>query len=80
MLQMAFYVTPILFQPGMLNAHQWIIDYNPFAHLLELVRGPLVGTPPGMLTWIVGIVMAIVGWLLALALTERYLKRIAYWV
>ena len=80
MLQMAFYVTPILFQPGMLKDHRWIIDYNPFAHLLELVRGPLVGAAPDMLTWTVGIVMAVAGWLLALALTERYLKRIPYWV
>jgi lipopolysaccharide transport system permease protein len=80
MLQMAFYVTPIFFQPSMLRDHRWIIDYNPFAHLLELVRGPLVGTPPGILTWTVSIAMAITGWLFALALTERYLKRIPYWV
>jgi lipopolysaccharide transport system permease protein len=80
MLQMAFYVTPILFQPSMLKDHRWIIDYNPFAHLLELVRGPLVGTPPSALTWTVTIAMAVGGWLLALALTERYLKRIPYWV
>jgi lipopolysaccharide transport system permease protein len=64
----------------MLKDHRWIIDYNPFAHLLELVRGPLVGTPPSALTWTVTIAMAVAGWLLALALTERYLKRIPYWV
>jgi lipopolysaccharide transport system permease protein len=80
MLQMAFYVTPILFQPSMLKDHRWIIDYNPFAHLLELVRGPLVGAAPSMLTWTVGIVLAAAGWTVALALTERYLKRISYWV
>jgi lipopolysaccharide transport system permease protein len=80
MLQMAFYVTPILFQPRMLDKHQWIVQYNPFAHLLDLVRGPLIGTPPGFLTWCVTGIMAILGWVLALALTERYLKRIPYWV
>lgn len=80
MLQMAFYVTPILFPPSMLNKHQWILDYNPFAHLLDLVRGPLTGTAPSLLTWGVTTAMAVLGWLLALALTERYLKRIPYWV
>jgi lipopolysaccharide transport system permease protein len=80
MLQMAFYVTPILFPPSMLNKHQWIVDYNPFAHLLDLVRGPLTGNAPSLLTWGVTGAMAVMGWLLALALTERYLKRIPYWV
>jgi lipopolysaccharide transport system permease protein len=79
-LQMAFYVTPILFPPSMLNKHRWIVEYNPFAHLLDLVRGPLTGNAPSLLTWSVTGAMAVLGWLLALALTERYLKRIPYWV
>ena len=80
MLQMAFYVTPILFPPSMLKKHQWILDYNPFAYLLDLVRGPLTGHVPSLLTWGVTSAMAVLGWLLALTLTERYLKRIPYWV
>lgn len=80
LLQMAFYVTPILYPPRMLDKHQWIVDFNPFAHLLDLVRGPLVGSPPSLLTWCVTGAMAVLGWLLALALTERYLKRIPYWI
>lgn len=79
-LQMAFYVTPILFPSSMLKKHQWIVDYNPFAYLLDLVRGPLTGHAPSLLTWGVTGAMAILGWLLALALTDRYLKRIPYWV
>lgn len=80
MLQMAFYVTPILYPPSMLHKHRWILDYNPFAHLLDLVRAPLTGNAPSLLTWGVASAMAILGWWLALTLTERYLKRIPYWV
>ena len=79
-LQMAFYVTPILFAPSMLQEHRWIIEFNPFAYLLDVVREPLTGNAPSLLTWTVTGVMASLGWLLALSLTERYLKRIPYWV
>jgi lipopolysaccharide transport system permease protein len=79
-LQMAFYVTPILFAPSMLKEHRWIIEFNPFAYLLDLVREPLTGNAPSLLTWTVTGFMAALGWMLALTLTERYLKRIPYWV
>lgn len=80
MLQMIFYVTPILFHPGMLDKHRWIVEFNPFAYLLDLVRGPLIGNAPSLLTWGITGTMAVFGWLLALVLTERYLRRIPYWV
>ncbi|SFW26870.1 ABC transporter permease [Nitrosovibrio sp. Nv17] len=80
LLQVAFYVTPILFPPGMLDRHRWVLDYNPFAYLLDLVREPLIGHAPSLATWMIGGTMAATGWLLALALTERCLKRIPYWI
>ena len=81
LLQVAFYVTPILFHGGMLSGkHQWIVKYNPLAYLIDIVRQPLVGEIPKSSTWLLTASMAIVGWLLALALTGRYHKRIPYWV
>ncbi len=81
LLQVAFYVTPILFNGGMLaGKHQWIVEYNPLAYLIDIVRQPLVGEAPAALTWGVAIGMAVVGWALALAFTGRYHKRIPYWV
>jgi lipopolysaccharide transport system permease protein len=80
LLQVAFYITPILYRPGLLNRFSWIVTFNPLAYLLDLVRQPLIGQIPGMLTWSISIGMAALGWLFALWLTGRYSERIPFWV
>jgi lipopolysaccharide transport system permease protein len=80
LIQIAFYVTPILYRPDSLKRFAFIVDWNPLAHLIGLVRAPLIGEMPSLLSWEVCIGMAVIGWLLALTLTSRYLKRIPYWV
>ena len=80
LMQIAFYVTPIIFRPVALTRFSLIVRLNPLAHLIELVRAPLIGEWPTPITWGVAIGMAVFGWIFALALTGRYLKRISYWV
>jgi lipopolysaccharide transport system permease protein len=81
LLQVAFYVTPILFHGSMLTGkHQWIVEFNPLAYLIDIVRQPLVGEIPPAFTWELTIGMAVFGWLLALGMTGRYHRRIPYWV
>jgi lipopolysaccharide transport system permease protein len=78
--QVAFYLTPVLYRPEALTRYRWVVTFNPLAYLIEIVRAPLTGSAPRLVDWIVTVAMAIVGWLLALCLTGRYGKRIAYWV
>jgi len=80
LMQIAFYITPIIYHPSALRRFSFIIDFNPLAYLIDLVRAPLIGEFPSVLTWTVTIAMAVVGWIVALLLTGRYLKRIPYWV
>jgi len=80
LIQIAFYVTPIIYRPNALTRFSFIVACNPLAYLIELVRAPLTGQFPSLLTWAVSIGMAIVGWAVALVTTGRYLKRIPYWV
>ncbi|TDN67218.1 ABC transporter permease [Paraburkholderia sp. BL10I2N1] len=80
LMQIAFYVTPIIYRPNALTRFSLIVELNPLAHLIELVRAPLIGEIPSATTWAVTIAMAVLGWILALALTGRYLKRIPYWI
>jgi lipopolysaccharide transport system permease protein len=80
LMQMAFYITPILYRPKSLSRFTFVIEWNPLAYLVDLVRAPLIGQFPSAQTWGICAGMAAVGWLLALALTGRYLKRIPYWV
>lgn len=80
LVQVAFYVTPIIYRPNALNRFSFIVEWNPLAYLIDVVRAPLIGQIPSALTWGVTIGMAAIGWPIALLLTGRYLKRIPYWV
>ena len=80
LLQVAFYVTPILFDAKMLGKYDWIVRYNPLAYLVNIVREPLMGIYPSAVSWIVPLVMATVGWTIVFYLTGKYHKRIPYWV
>jgi len=80
LLQVAFYVTPILFDAKMLGKYDWIVRYNPLAYLVNIVREPLMGIYPNTVSWIVPLVMAMVGWIIVFYLTGKFHKRIPYWV
>lgn len=79
-LQVVFYITPILFKRDMLSKYPLLIDLNPFAHMIEIVRGPLLGEPVPTVSWLACLIMAVVGILVCLAFHGRYRARIPYWV
>ena len=82
LIQVFFYLTPIIWMPNAVNARvsTWIVNTNPAYHLLELVRGPILGYCPSLLSWCVGIGLGIIGMLVTLIFFGTYKKRIAYWV
>jgi lipopolysaccharide transport system permease protein len=82
-LNITFYLTPIVWDRKTLDHvewAQWLVTLNPLASLIEIVRAPILGTVPSLLTWQIVIGLAIGGWALALVLFRRYRYRIAYWV
>lgn len=81
-LQVAFYLTPIVWLPQSLpaNASAYLLDFNPAYHLLEIVRAPLLGHPPSAMNWAASGAMAAVGWAVALLFYGRFRRRIAYWL
>jgi len=81
-LQVVFYVTPIMWLPKLLpkRAGVYLLDANPFFHMLEVVRAPLLGALPSAANWTVSVAMAVLGWTMVLFLYGRYKRRIAYWL
>lgn len=81
-LQIFFYVTPIIWMPNLLPARTSVmmLDPNPFYHLLAIIRQPLLGHSPTLLNWSFCIFMSLVGWLLAIKFFDRYRSRVAYWL
>lgn len=81
-LQIFFYLTPIIWMPNLLPARTsvMVLDPNPFYHLIAIIREPLMGQPPTPLNWLVSLVMAILGFLLAIKFFDRFRSRVAYWL
>ncbi len=79
-LQVIFFVTPIFWSPATLPRRPAFIDWNPLYHLLELVRGPLLGHDVAGHSWLYALGLAAVGAPATLYLYRRAYARIAYWV
>jgi lipopolysaccharide transport system permease protein len=78
--QLAFFVTPILWKPELLgNATMWMA-LNPFYALLETVRGPLVEGGGAPLAWLAAVFYTALNVGLAGLLFARFRSRIAFWV
>jgi O-antigen export system, permease protein len=82
LLQIAFYITPIIWMPSLLpaRASMMLLDPNPVYHLLAIVREPLLGQAPTITNWLVSIGVFLSGSLFSILLFNKYRARISYWL
>jgi ABC-type polysaccharide/polyol phosphate export permease len=80
LIQVALFLTPIMWKPEMLGRLQWTVNLNPLYHYLEVVRAPLLGAVPTVTTWVAIFAMTIGGYVVTLAFFARFRARVAYWV
>jgi len=78
---LVFLITPIFWQrSGMAPSKAWLVDYNPFYHLIEIGRRPLLGQFAAPIDWVVSASIA-AGLLLAGSLVFMNMRRkIYYWI
>jgi ABC-2 type transport system permease protein len=74
------FVTPIFWPVERLGNHLWIAYLNPFYHLIEITRGPLIGITPEGISWIVTIVFALLGNTAAFILFFLTRRRLVLWM
>ncbi len=79
-LRIAFFLTPIIWQPDMLSERAYFADFNPFTHFIALVRDPLLGEMPDLTNFVVCFVMTIALGMFALSFFGRYRRYIPIWV
>lgn len=77
-LPIAMLVTPILWRPT--GALRPLAQWNPLWFAIELVRGPLLGSPPPAAMWIGAAAAAIAGCAVAVAALARWRDRVPYWI
>jgi ABC-type polysaccharide/polyol phosphate export permease len=79
--QLLFFVTPVIWAPINMNHRQRLMaEYNPLAHLLAIVREPLLGHAPSMNDWIWSIGAFLVSTAAAILVLALYRKRVVFWI
>ena len=76
-----FFITPVMWKPNFLPPqYRFIIDFNPLAQFLDLLRNPFLGEPISGHAWIMTTAIAFGGGLLSLPLIGRYQRRVIFWM
>ncbi len=57
------FITPIMFKPSLLAKQSYLVDFNPFFHIVQILRQPLLGELPTMTNYLVvlGIILGLGG-------------------
>jgi ABC-2 type transport system permease protein len=78
--QVAFFLTPVMWKAEMLGEHLWAAKVNPIYHFIEIVRAPLVASGASLLSWAVVLGITLAGYAAMILVFSRFRARIAYWV
>ena len=74
-------ITPIFWQANMITGWKSaIVHFNPFYHLIEFVRAPLLGQLPDTISIWVVMGMTAGFWILGSVLYRRYEKYVVFWL
>ena len=80
-LQLIYFFTPIFWmKKSLASKYLWITDLNPFYHMIELVRSPLLGVSPAAYHWIYLLICIAVSAIIAFYFLKRFRHRVAYWL
>jgi lipopolysaccharide transport system permease protein len=81
LMQIAFFVTPVMWRQDQLpHEMSWLVDVNPFANLLRLIRDPLLGRVPAASAYVMGIASIVAGFAVTIPFFARFRARIIYWL
>ncbi|BBO60095.1 ABC transporter permease [Mycoavidus sp. B2-EB] len=74
------FLSPVMYRPNYLPFSQKLMWLNPFSHLIEIVRAPLLGMPPSLFVVCINLAICVLGWLVALVFFSKKKTRVALWV
>lgn len=80
LVQVAFFLTPVMWRQDMLGSKRWVVELNPLYHFLEIVRAPLTSGGDASNSWLAAGLITVVGFTLTLMIFSRFRSRVAYWV
>jgi ABC-type polysaccharide/polyol phosphate export permease len=79
-MQLAFFVSPVVFKPAQLRVDHPVLLFNPFSSMLDVMREPLLGAMPSATSYLILFGLLIIGWLFCMAFAGKYAHRVVYWL
>lgn len=82
LLMVLFYVTPIMWPGGLLRESElsFLLTFNPFYHLVEGFRSPLLGGEVSVSALLVVLLMVLAGSLIGFLTVRKMSDRIPFWL
>jgi lipopolysaccharide transport system permease protein len=81
LVQVAFFVTPVMWNPALLpDKDHYLVVLNPFYAFVELIRAPLLGQFPSLMTFFITACITTFGIFLAASMFVKYRARVIYWL
>jgi lipopolysaccharide transport system permease protein len=81
LVQVVFFVTPVMWRPDALLAkNRYIVELNPFYSYIELIRAPLIGDAPTLYNITFVLIMTLIGLLASWKIFVPRRARIVYWL
>ena len=77
-MQVMFFITPILYVPKMLGPRAALLNWNPFTHFVGVVRDPIMTGEVPILAWQVVGTITIVGWIAAFIVYQKQGRHIPF--
>jgi lipopolysaccharide transport system permease protein len=78
--QIVFFITPIMWKPQLLENKIYLATANPFYHLIEIVRAPLLGSAANASSYLIVAAITVANLAITGAIFIRFRSRISYWV
>jgi len=79
-LRLVFFVTPIMWMPNLNPDLKLVAQLNPFYHLIEIFRAPLLTGQSDLLSWVIVCFLAFIGWFIAFPIFSIYRSKISFWL
>lgn len=80
MMRPLMFLTPIIWSTDSFPERIAFIEWNPFYHLIEIFRAPMLGSSAQFTSYIFVIATTVLSTIMAIYVFSRYRARIAYWV
>ena len=75
-----FYITPILWLPEMLGDKQFLLFYNPFFHIIELLKNTLLSPTLLINSFLMVVIMNVLTLIFSIIIYKTLNKKIIHWI